>query len=63
MNTQGPTSWTGALTKAAWTLLLTAVAVFIAWQLLKALLVPLIVVLALVGVMKLAVGVRNRDGW
>lgn len=56
-------SWTATLGKAAWSLLLAAVAVFIAWQLLKQLVVPLIVIVALVGVFRLALGMYRRDGW
>ena len=62
MNTQ-PASWTATLSKAAWTLLLATIAMFIAWQLLKQLVVPLIVIVALVGVFRLALGMYRRDGW
>lgn len=50
-----PSSWTSTLTKAAWTLLLASVVAFIAWQLLRQLLAPLIIVLVLVGVFRLMV--------
>ena len=55
--------WTNGLTKATWTLLFTALTAFVAWQLLKQLLVPLVVVLVLVGIIRVALGVSRRDGW
>jgi CHASE2 domain-containing sensor protein len=58
-----PTSWADALSKAAWTLLLSAVVVFVAWQLLKQLIVPLVIIVALLGIIRVAVGAHRRDGW
>jgi CHASE2 domain-containing sensor protein len=60
---QHPQSWTSALSKSAWTLLVAAIVVFVAWQLLKQLVVPLVVFLALVGVIRLALGAFRRDSW
>lgn len=56
-------NWTAAVTKAAWTLLLVAVVAFVAWQLLRQLLVPLVVLVALVFILRLAVGVVRRSRW
>jgi CHASE2 domain-containing sensor protein len=60
---QQPQSWTNALSKSAWTLLVAAIVLFVAWQLLKQLVVPLVVFLALVGIIRIALGVFRRDGW
>lgn len=65
MNTPqgGRGSWTSAISRAAWTLLLVAAIVWIAWQLLQQLLVPLLTILALVMVYRLALGLFRRDQW
>jgi CHASE2 domain-containing sensor protein len=55
--------WTNTLTKATWTIMFAAVGVFVAWQLLKQLVVPLLVVVCLICVLRLALGVSRRDGW
>ena len=55
--------WTNTLTKATWTVLFAAVGVFFAWQLLKQLLVPIIVLLFLIGIARVALGVFRRDKW
>jgi hypothetical protein len=60
---QQPQSWSNALSKSAWTLLLAAIVIFVAWQLLKHLVVPLVVFVALVGVIRVALGVFRRDSW
>jgi CHASE2 domain-containing sensor protein len=58
-----PQSWTSGLTKAAWTLVVAAVLVFVAWKLLERVLGPLLVVLALIGIYRIALGVFRRDQW
>jgi hypothetical protein len=63
MNSEGPQSWTNAMSKAAWTLLLVAVAVFIAWQLLKQLVVPLLVLVGLFAIYRIVFGGTRRNGW
>lgn len=64
MNTpQGGGSWTSAISRAAWTLLLVAVIVWISWQLLQQLMVPLLTILALVAVYRIALGLFRRDPW
>jgi hypothetical protein len=50
MNSEPPASWTNTVSKAAWTLLLVAVAAFVAWQLLQHFIVALVVVAALLGI-------------
>ena len=60
---QQPQSWTNALSKAAWTLLLAVIVAFVAWQLLKQLVVPLVILLALVGITRVALGAFRRDTW
>ena len=60
---QQPQSWASALSKSAWTLLVAAIVVFVAWQLLKQLVVPLVVLVALVGIIRLALGAFRRDSW
>ena len=63
MNSAGPGSWIDKVSKAAWTLLLAAVGLSIAWQLFQQLLPALIVIVALVFVYRLALGWFRRDGW
>lgn len=55
-------SWTSMISRAAWTLLLVTIVVWIAWQLLQQLLVPLITVLALVGLYRLTLGLFRGGG-
>lgn len=64
MNSPSPSRLTDQLWRAVLTLLATAVAVYIAWKLLHAVLGPLLVVAGLLLVIRLAFGVRSsRDGW
>jgi MFS superfamily sulfate permease-like transporter len=51
------------LTRATVTLLLAAVGILIAWQLVQRVLPALLVVLALLGVYRIALGVSRRDRW
>ena len=60
---QSPQSWSTSISKAAWTLLLAAIAVFIAWQLLEQLVVPLVVIVALITIFRIALGNFRREGW
>lgn len=55
--------WTKAVVKAAVTLLIAAFVAYTAWWLLRQLIVPIIVVIALVGIYRLAVGGSRRRGW
>lgn len=64
MKYYGPSSWTDQLWKSGLALLFTMVVLFIAWELASRLLGPLVIILLLFGVMRLAIGVgRRRDGW
>ena len=58
-----PTHWTNAVVKAAVTLLIAAFIAYAAWWLLRQLLVPIVVVVALVGIYRLAFGGVRRRGW
>jgi hypothetical protein len=51
------------VTRAAWTLLLVAGVAFVVWRLLVPLLPALVIGLALVGILRLAVGWFRHDGW
>ncbi len=63
MNSDLPTSWMNSVRQAARTLLFVAVAAFVAWQLLRQLLVPLVVIVMLFAIIRVAVGWSRRDGW
>jgi Na+/glutamate symporter len=63
VNGSAPPRWTAAVRKAAWTLLLVAAVAYVVWWALKELLVPLLVIIALVGILCLAVGWFQRDRW
>jgi len=63
VNAGGPDQWIDKLSKAAWTLLLAAIGLSIAWQLLRELIPALIAIVALLLVYKLALGWYRRDGW
>ncbi len=63
MSGQSPQSVSDAVVRAASTLLLAAIAVFVTWQLLEQFIVPLVIVVALVGIVRLALGMSRRDGW
>lgn len=58
-----PDSWLDRLQKGSFALLVAVIALVIAWQLLRQLLVPLVVIVVLVGVIRLAVGWSRRDSW
>lgn len=58
-----PEHWTRALTKAALTLLIAAFVAYVAWWLLRQLIDPIVVVLALVVIYRLALGGVRRRGW
>lgn len=58
-----PDSWLDRLQKSSFELLLAVVALVIAWQLLRQLLVPLVVIVVLVAIIRLAVGWSRRGGW
>lgn len=58
-----PEHWTNAVTKAAVTLLIAAFSAYAAWWLLRQVIVPIIVVFALVGIYRLALGGARRRGW
>ena len=56
-------NWTGTFARAAWTVLFVAIAVYVAWQLLRVIVVPLIVLLILLGIIRIAIGGRRSDRW
>lgn len=56
-------SWRDRLQKSSFELLLAVIALVVAWQLLRQLLVPLVVVASLALVIRLAVGWSRRDSW
>ena len=58
MNSELPVSWTNTVSKAAWTLLLVAVAAFVAWQLLQQFVAALVVIVALLGIYRWILGGR-----
>ncbi len=58
----GPGSWTGQIWRSGLTLLFTMVVLFIAWELASRLLGPLIIMLMLLGIIRLAFGFR-RSRW
>jgi hypothetical protein len=55
--------WTKTVTKAALTLLIAAFVAYAAWWLLRQLIVPIVAVLALVGIYRLAFSGVGRRGW
>ncbi len=58
-----PDSWLDRLQKTSFELLLAVVALVVAWRLLRQLLVPLVLIVMLVCIVRLAVGWSRRDGW
>ncbi len=64
MNTPGSGgSWSSSLMRAAWTVLFVAIVAYVAWQLLRVVVGPLIVVLVLVGIIRFAIVGRRGDHW
>ena len=63
MSAGNSSSWSTTVRNAALTLLLAVVVVFVAWQLLKQILVPLIVLLCVIGITRVALGAFRRDRW
>ena len=57
-----PSQWPDAVSKATWTLLAAAVAVFIAWQLLRRVLPALVIVAVLIGIYRMVLSGRSH-GW
>jgi hypothetical protein len=55
--------WTKTVVKAAVTLLIAAFVAYAAWWLLRQLIVPILVLFALVGIYRLAMGGARRSGW
>jgi hypothetical protein len=58
-----PSRWANAVSKATWTLLVAAAAVFIAWQLFQRVWPVLLIVAALIGVYRMVLSGRRRGGW
>ena len=56
-------NWSSTVTRAAWTVLFVAIAAYVAWHMLRVVIVPLIVVLALVGIIRFAIVGRRNDYW
>ena len=63
MKDYGPSSLTEQLWRSALTVLFAIVVIYIAWQLIQSLLGPLIMVVVVLGIIRLAVGWRSRSGW
>lgn len=63
MNAPSPQSWTSALTKALVTLAIAAVVLFVIEKVFVAALPAVLVILALIGVYRIALGMFRRDGW
>jgi len=57
-----PSQWMSLVVKAAWTLLFVAVAAWVVWRLLEPLLPIMAVLLALILILRLAMGWFRRDG-
>ena len=58
-----PSQWMSAVSKAAWTLLVAAATVFMAWQLLRRVWPALLILAALLGVYRVALSSRRKGGW
>ena len=56
-------NWTNIVTKAAFTLLLVAVVAYVVQLLLLPLAGAIVILLALIGIYRLALGWFRRDGW
>ncbi len=64
MNTPSPSGWTDQLWRAVVTLLVAAVAVYVAWRLFSAVMPMLIVIVVLLAILRLAIGgYQRRSGW
>jgi len=63
VNAPSPQSWTSALTKALVTLAIAAVVLFVIEKVFVAALPAVLVILALIGVYRIALGMFRRDGW
>jgi hypothetical protein len=63
MSSPGPRNVTDQLSRSALTVLFTVVVIHVSWQLIQPLLGPLILIIAVLGVVRLAVGFRGRSGW
>jgi hypothetical protein len=62
MNTNSQ-HWTSLVTKAAVTLLIAALVAYAAWWLLRQLIAPIVILFALIGIYRLALGMVRRDRW
>jgi hypothetical protein len=58
-----PDSWLDRMQKTSFELLVTVVALVLAWQLLRHVLVPLVVIAVLIFVIRLALCVVRRSRW
>jgi hypothetical protein len=58
-----PSHWTNAVSKASLTMLVAAAALFIAWQMLRRVWPALLIVAVLLGVYRMVLSGRRRNGW
>jgi hypothetical protein len=58
-----PSHWSSAVLRATWTLLVAAAAVFLVWQLFRRVWPALLIVAALLGVYRMVLSGRRRNGW
>ena len=58
-----PSNWMNTLTKAAVTLLMAAFVAYAAWWMLRQLVVPIVVLIVLVGICRMAFSGFRRRGW
>ena len=63
MNSNSPSSWSTAITKALATLVIAAVVLYVVEHVFVTALPGLLIILALAGVYRMAVGMSRRDGW
>ncbi len=63
MNNPKPENWISTVSRAAWTLLLVAIVVMVVQHVIVAVLPGLLVVLALLGIYRIAIGAWRRDSW
>jgi hypothetical protein len=63
MNDMGPSGLSDQLWRSSLTVLFTVAVIYVSWQLLQRLLGPLILIVVLLGILRLATGWRGRNRW
>lgn len=63
MGARNSGSFIDQLWRSALTVLFTMAVIFMAWQLMQHLIVPLIVIVVLLGIIRLAFGWRSHNDW